>query len=41
MNALISEEFSRAFADKHIYGYIQNIQRNEKKLGVDQLKHQK
>jgi isocitrate lyase len=41
MNALISEQFSRAFAKDHMHAYVQNIQNVERNENVDQLKHQK
>lgn len=41
MNSLISEKFARRYQKDHMLAYVQDIQREERKEGVDQLKHQK
>jgi isocitrate lyase len=41
MDALISEKFSKDYAERDILAYVQNIQRKEREHNVDQLKHQK
>lgn len=41
MNALMSEVFSRNFAEKGMLAYVEYIQRKEKQEKVDQLLHQK
>ncbi len=41
MDALISEVFTRQFAKDNMLAYVQNIQRAERREGVDQLTHQK
>ena len=41
MNSLVSQKFSKDFAERDMLAYVQRVQRKERKHGVDQLKHQK
>lgn len=40
-NALISEHFARDYSQRGMLAYVETIQRQERKNGVDVLQHQK